>query len=527
MPMTKKQVGIVIASLQSKSCELDAIPTTILKKMLPDVIPLITKIVNISLTEGCFCKDWKTAVVRPLLKCLGLQLILSNYRPVSNLTFVSKIVECCMLLQLSQHCNDYDLQPDYQSAYREHYSFETVVLKVSSNDILWAMEKQAVTSLVALDLSAAFDTVDHDILLSVLRNKYGIDGKDLKWFNEYLRPHSFKVAINGIYSKERNLEVSVPQGSCAGANIFNLYCSPLQDVVPKDLQLSGFADDHSVRRSFKACNRQEESDTNTSLENCLLNIKRWMDEARLKMNPAKTEFIYFGNTKQIQKCTISSINVAGDLILRSDTIKYLGVWLDSELNFKMHVTKKCKAAMLNFIRIRSIRHLLSQDTTASLLLSLCISHLDYCNSILYGLPNNTIRKMHHIQNMCARLVLRRTKWDSASACLASLHWLPIKQRIIFKLCMLTYKFLHNEGPLYLQELLQHRKTHRNLRSSDDQHFLLIPRTKLKTYADRSFKVAAPMEWNKLPHHIRSSPSLTKFKNLLKTHLYNVAFNSNE
>ena len=92
-PMTERQVSIVISSLKSKSCELDAIPTTILKKMLPEVIPLVTKIVNVSLTDGCFCRDWKTAVVRPLLKHLGLELILSNYRPVSNLTFVSKIIE--------------------------------------------------------------------------------------------------------------------------------------------------------------------------------------------------------------------------------------------------------------------------------------------------------------------------------------------------------------------------------------------------------------------------------------------------
>ena len=134
----------------------------------------------------------------------------------------------------------------------------------------------------------------------------------------------------------------MPQGSCAGANIFNLYCSPLQDVVPQDLQLSGFADDHSVRRSFKASDRQEECATNAKLEQCLLNVKKWMDEARLKMNPAKTEFIYFGNIRQIQKCTISTINVAGDLILRSDTIKYLGVWLDSGLSLKTHVTKNAK-----------------------------------------------------------------------------------------------------------------------------------------------------------------------------------------
>ena len=196
-----------------------------------------------------------------------------------------------MLLQLSQHCENYDLQPDYQSAYREHYSCETAILKVS-NDILWAMECQSITLLIALDLSAAFDTVDHDILLSILRNKYGIHGKALKWFNEYLRPCSFKVAVKETYSKERNLEVSVPQGSCAGASIFNLYCSPLQDIVPQDLQLSGFADDHSIRRSFMTNSRQEECDTKAKLEGCLLNINKWMDEAWLKMNPAKTEFIY-------------------------------------------------------------------------------------------------------------------------------------------------------------------------------------------------------------------------------------------
>ena len=206
------------------------------------------------------------------------------------------------------------------------------------------MESQAVTSLVTLDLSAAFDTVDHDILLSVFRNKYGIHGNALKWFNEYLRPHSFKVAVKWVYSKEHNLEVSVPQGSCAGANIFNLYCSPLQDVVTNDLQLSGFADDHSVRRSFKANNRYEECATNASREKYLLNVKKWMDEAQLKMNPAKTEFIYFGNTGQIQKCTMSSINIAGDLILRLDIIKYLGVWLGSGLSFKTHLTKKMQSS---------------------------------------------------------------------------------------------------------------------------------------------------------------------------------------
>ena len=429
-----------------------------------------------------------------------------------------------MLLQVSKHCNKCQLQPDYQSAYREHYSCETSILKIS-NDILWDMETQSITSLVALDLSAAFDTVDHEILLSILSSKYRVKSNALKWFDQYLRPRSFKVTVNGVYSKDRDLTVSVPQGSCVGANIFNLYCSPLQDMLPDDLQLSGFADDHSVRKTFKAGNTDEETTTISKLESSLLSIKQWMDQARLKMNPSKTEFIYIGNAPQLCKCITNSIDVAGDLILRSDVIRYLGVWLDATLNFKLHVTKKCKAAMVNFIRIRGIHHLLTEEATSSLVLSQCVSHLDYCNAALYGLPDITINRMQRVQNMCAHLVLRRSKWESAKACLAKLHWLPIRQCITFKICVLMYKLLHKQGPGYLQDLLQykHSYSNRSLRSNMDHSLLVIPRTKCKTFASRSFSVAAPTLWNHLPKDLREADTLLSFKHDLKTHLYKERF----
>ena len=217
--------------------------------------------------------------------------------------------------------------------------------------------------------------------------------------------------------------------------------------------------------------------------------------------------------------------MAGDLILRSDVIRYLGVWLDATLNFKLHVTKKCKAAMVNFIRIRGICHLLTEEATSSLVLSLCVSHLDYCNAVLYGLPDITINRMQRVQNMCARLVLRRTKWDSAKACLAKLHWLPIRQCITFKICVLTYKLLHRQGPGYLQDFLQykHSNSNRSLRSTMDHSLLVIPRTKCKTFAARSFSVAAPTLWNNLPKDLRESDTLLSFKHDLKTHLYKETF----
>ena len=471
-------------------------------------------------------RNWKTVVVRPLLKKLSLELINSNFRPVSNLSFLSKVIESCMLLQLNQHSKKYGLQPDYQSAYREHHSCETAILQLS-NDILWSMERQSITSLVAIDLSAAFDTVDHEILLDILKHKFGIEGKALQWFNNYLRPRSFKVITDGTYSQEQDLEVSVPQGSCAGANIFNLYCAPLEEVIHPGLKISGFADDHSIRDSFKANDRMAELQTINNLQQCMLNIKHWMDRARLKMNPSKTEFIYFGFNRQLEKCSEKEISVAGDLIIRSDVIRYLGVWMDSSLNFKTHTTKKCQSAMINFLKIRKIRHLLNTDTTASLCLSLCISHLDYCNAVLYNIPKVTLSKLQRIQNMCAHLVLRKSKMDSISECLKQLHWLPIRQRVHFKILVLTYKCLHGQGPAYLIDLLQPQTPIRSglwSSSSQDSYLhLSVPRTKCKTFADRSFSVGAPTLWNSLPRHIKEATLVLTFKNMVKTHLFKKAF----
>ena len=345
-PMIESSVALMIKSMKSKSCELDAIPTHILKTMLPALLLIITKLVNLLLGTGDFYRDWKTATVRPLLKKNGLQLINSNYRLVSNLTFISKLVERCMWAQVNNHCKEYNLQPDYQSAYREGYSCETALLHVSYNI--------HIMPLTALDLSAAFDTVDHQILLRMLNNKFGIDDTALLWFDSYLCPHSFRVFINKTYSHEVDLTYGVPQGSVAGANIFNLYCSTLQEVIPKDLHLSGFGDDHSVQKEFDANNRDEEHSVKDKIEQCILTIKSWMDGVHLKMNPSKTEFIYFGNAVQLKKCTCASINIDADLILRSPEIRYLGAWLDSNLNYKTHITKKCSAAMANLQRIKSI-----------------------------------------------------------------------------------------------------------------------------------------------------------------------------
>ena len=284
--------------MTSKSCELDPLPTTLLKEILPGVIEPLTKILNVSLIQGIFADTWKVAIIRPLIKKLGSDLLLSNYRPVSNLSFWSRLVENAVLQQFNNHCNLNNLIPDYQSAYRVDYSCETALVKII-NDILWSMENKNIVNLMAIDLSAAFDTVDWSILLDCLWHQFGIAGIVLKWFEQYLRPRYCKVNVGKAYLKNHELECSVPQGSSAGPILYAVYASTIQEVVenpslsasthgqignirnPAKIDLHGFADDHALKNSFHAKSRVEEQASIEMLENTAIDVKLWMDENRL------------------------------------------------------------------------------------------------------------------------------------------------------------------------------------------------------------------------------------------------------
>ena len=209
------------------------------------------KLINLSLMPWIFIEHWKTTIIRPLVKKIGLELILKNFHPVSNLSFLSKPLECYALKQFNHHCDKEKLLPDYQSSYHPNYSCETALVKIC-NDILWLMESQRISALLELDLSAAFDMVDHDILLKVLDKQFGIQGKALSWFDSYLRPRGCKVQIGEKYSRVRKLPYCVPQGSCAGLTLYSAYASPLQHVIEDMISLYGFADDHSIRKDFIA-----------------------------------------------------------------------------------------------------------------------------------------------------------------------------------------------------------------------------------------------------------------------------------
>ena len=352
-PVSPSELGKIIRKMLPKMCKLDQIPTNKLQEILDGCLPALLHITNRSLELGEFADGWKEALVKPLIKKRQLGTINSNYRPVSNLSFISKIVEKATLEQFNNHCNQHSLLPEYQSTYRKHHSCETSLVRLV-NDILWNMEKQLVTPIVILDLSTAFDTVDHDPLLGVLATRFGIQGKALEWYSNYLKPRRFRVTIEEETLKPRQLDYSVPQGSIQGAFLFIAYASTLDQVInSSQLELNGFTDDHSVRSSFKPSklDHTKEHQTTAIIEKSMQDIKVWMDQVHLKMNNSKTEFIYFGWPSQLEKCTTRKIDVNGEEITRSDHTRYLGAYLNQKLDFKLHIQAKSRAAILNVLRI--------------------------------------------------------------------------------------------------------------------------------------------------------------------------------
>ena len=357
------------------------------------------------------------------------------------------------------------------------------------------MNKQHVTLLVLLDLSAAFDTVDHVILLRAL-GSLGIGGTVIEWYRSYL-------SGRGCTSKRFNLDCGVPQGYCLGPLLFSIFTSSLLSIVQDLLRtVHCFADDNQFYVSFSPADENGQSDAIAAMERCVRVIRNWMHENRLLMNETKTEFLLIGMKQQLAKVNVDHVKVGNADIVPHSHVKNLGVWLDSNLSMVEHITKASSSAFFHLYNNRRIRKYLSRDNMETLIHAFVSSRIDYCNSLLYGVPNCQLHKLQRVQNAAARLIFEESKYCHVTRLLKSLHWLPVKYRIFFKVLLITFKAIHSLVPVYISELISiisdvslSRYCLRLTNSLTLNYTALKSR---KTLGDRSFFVAAPKLWNKLP-----------------------------
>ena len=335
----------LIQNSPSKSCKLDALPTELLKSCSGVLLKHITFAINLSLSSGQFPRQFKNAIITPLLKKPGLDPVLSNYWPISNLPFLSKLLERVAASQLLDYMHSNSLFEPLQSAYWKFHSTETALLKIQ-NDVLCSMDHGGVTLLVLLDLSAAFDTVDHHLLLSRLKTKLGLSGTVLQWCTSYL------ILINNTLSSKQEIQWGVPQGSVLGPLLFSIYLLPLGDIIRQhNLTYHIYADDVQLYLSFHPGTVPS---TAESFEHCIQDIRSWMTTNKLKLNGDKTEFILLGRKCHLSKTVINQLSIGGSCVSPSSSVRNLGVLLDSELSMQPQISSVCKSAYFHLRNIARI-----------------------------------------------------------------------------------------------------------------------------------------------------------------------------
>ena len=387
--------------------------------------------------------------------------------------------------------------------------------------MLCSIDDGNISVLTMLDLSAAFDTIDHDILLDRLFYTFGIQENALKLIRTYLQDRNQKIKINNLYSQDLPVSFGVPQGSVLGPLLFTMYIFPIKNVINKDIfHYHLYADDTQLYSVYKPDNI---SKAVLDISDGTKEINNWMTENKLKMNADKTEIMICGSVQKLNNVNFDSIVIDDDAISISESVRNLGFYFDKNFNLNVHISNIRKSCYNEIRKISHIRPYLNEKCTVQLVISLVLSKLDYCNCLFFNMSNYNFNQLQLVQNHAARLVKKAHKRSSATSILFELHWLPVKQRVSYKIALIVFKCLNNDDfPIYLKELITIYTPSRTLRSCD-KFLLKKPFMKLLTFGQKSFSFAAPEVWNSLPFEIRSCNNFNIFKKKLKTHFFRIAF----
>ena len=333
----------------------------------------------------------------------------------------------------------------------------------------------------------------------------------MEWFKSFLKDRSQKVKVGDAFSEVVDLLFGVAQGSILGPRLFNIYIRSLyKHVKPTYFQIEGFADDHQLVKQFLVS--LQTTALGDDIRNCLNSISEWMLEHFLCLNEGKTKILVVAPPSIKEQILIEGVMINDSCIRFVDSAKNLGVIVDSILSFDNQINKVVKTSFNTIRKLSKVKMFLSKHHLQTLVSSLIFSNLDYCNSLYYGLPDASIKKLQRVQNCCARLVCKKyiPFRQSLDGVFKELHWLKVKYRILYKILLIVHNCLHDKAPNAVAAMIQYSESERTMKLKETGY--------RNSYGARAFTHCAPKLWNLLPEHIRNHHDTLEFKKKLKSFL---------
>ena len=512
-PTTWETVTLILKHMKTTNSHgSDGIPLRYLRDSLPVIIMYLTCIINTSITTGVVPTAWKHSIIVPLFKS-GDQKEPQNYRPISLLPIVSKVLEKVIALQLTEYLETRHLLSTTQHGFRSTLSTDSALLTLS-NMLYENIDKRKVSLITVCDLSKGFDSVSHDILLSKCR-KLNIDSF---WFQNYLSNRTQSVRINNCFSNKTNVCYGVPQGSVLGPILFIIYVNDLSYFFP-ECKVIQYADDTQFIHTgdvsdIKALMRSGEE----SIRKAMM----YFYKNGLMLNASKTQCMFVGTRgflSQIPADTHMKVN--GNQIVPSKYSKNLGIFFDSNMQFNKHIDEISRKIFGTIMYVNRLKDNFNKSSRITVIQSLVLSIITYGIKIWGSASATQIQRVQKLQNFAAKVALGgAAKHDHVTPYLQELGWLKVKEKYLFEVGVTVYNVIKQRLPHWLITLPI--VSDYSVVNTRQQNQLYVPKCNT-CMGMRSLQVAGPSFWNSLPSDARDANSLPSFKNRIKKHLQCLQF----
>ena len=506
-PITEAQMLDLINKIpSSKAIGCDGLSAKVLKLAASVLVHPLCRLMNHSISTGCIPSTWKTAQVTPLFKN-GSREDTSNYRPISVLPVLSKILERHVATSLCNHLHNYDLLYNLQSAFRPNHSTETALIKLT-DELLFDMDNDRVTGLAFVDFRKAFDVINHELLLKKL-SIYGANDLSLKWFGSYLTGRKQYVRINGCCSTSKELLQGVPQGSILGPILFLLFVNDMPLSI-RDSTLDVYADDTTLS---KTSSWENVSYLTQSLNQDLKRLDEWSERNKMFINSQKTKsMLVIGKRLRNRVASTSlGVNLNGNSIEQVNDFKLLGVTLDQDLSFNRQIEELCKKLSKRIGLLRHISPYLKCNQRNVYYSTIIKPVMLYGSTIWTSCSKENLLKVLRLQKRAARIILDAERTAPSVGLFNTLKWVPFYAESYINRCAVIYKRLNGNTPAYINDLLIRNSDTHNRTTRFCNLNLRCPRYKRSSEGGRTFAVRATKEWNKLSVDLKQSSSVNNFK----------------